>query len=719
MTGCPMAKAKGSSGHPPKVNLLNLLPEHLADLGASGLNDKIIAEANIKSLSPDEIAAILGKNASKVQSAMLFEYPDTDHFYRMKLFPPLIDHEGHKRKYHQKAGTRSHLYIHPRVKMVLSNPSIPISFVEGEKKTLRAIQEGIDAIGIGGLWSWLYNGDPLPEFDSIAFAGREVAIYPDSDIWVRPDLLKAVYALGMALHERGAKVKIAQILPGPKGERWGIDDLGKIEIDPEKLIMWMSYFSIKDTSFTHPKEWYKKWKEEKKVEKDDGLQGRPLFQREVKPWLGPVDGGRLFEAITNLIRRYVILSEDDAVAIALWIVQTYCIERMTCLPILAVTSATKREGKTTLLEIITAIVARPAATSNISPAALFRMVEAWQPTLICDEMDQQFKVNDDLRILMNASHTRATAFVFRVVGKEMEPRSFNVFGSKAVGLIGKLPGTMSDRSIEIRMRRKMKGEHIARINRTKLEQECSPIRSQIVQWLNDNAEEISEERVFMPTILDDRAADNWRGLFAIALAVGVPSIALGVDVPWPERAQKAALSLSEIRGEDVEFGEELLYDLRDIFDEEKKMYGRGKMFTSAILVQLIEKEERPWPTSRKDHLPINSHQLAGILRGFGIKSKDIRIGPHDKFKGYEREGPMQKAFDTYLAPVKPDTPPGSEGHEETTAQPEASEETPSQSGVQEELPSAAAPSELTEEEAAIVKQYFGEEALGTMGTTKE
>jgi len=338
----------------PKVNLL-LHPDHLANLKASGLTDKTIAEVNIKSLSPDEIAEIFSKKkASQLQSAMLFEYPDTDHFYRIKLFPPLIDHEGHKQKYHQNADTRPHLYIHPSVKNLLSNPSIPLSIVEGEKKTLRAIQEGIKAIGIGGLWSWLYNGVPLLEFDSIAWAGREVAIYPDSDIWIRPDLLDAAYALAMEVHERGARVNIAQIMPGPNGETRGFDDLPsdvKIELDPQGLIKWGVYLSIKDTSFTRPKEWYKKWKEEKKVEKDNGLQGRPLYEREVKPWIGPVDGGRLFEAITNLIRRHVILSEDAAVAIALWLVQTYCIERMECLPILAVTSATHREGKTTLFPL--------------------------------------------------------------------------------------------------------------------------------------------------------------------------------------------------------------------------------------------------------------------------------------------------------------------------------------------------------------------------------
>jgi len=685
MTGCLMSK--------PKVNLL-LHPDHLANLKASGLTDKTIAEVNIKSLSPDEIAEIFSKKkASQLQSAMLFEYPDTDHFYRIKLFPPLIDHEGHKQKYHQNANTRPYLYIPPSVKTLLSNPSKPLGIVEGEKKTLRANQEGIDAIGIGGLWSWLYNREPLPEFDSIAFAGREVNIYPDSDVWVRPDLLQAVYALGMELHERGARVYIAQITPGPKGERRGFDDIEQIELDPQKCIMWMIYLSIKDQSFIRPKEWYKKWKEEKKVEKDESLQGQPIHKREDKPWHDSVNGGHLLDAITTVIRRYVVLPEEAAHAIALWIVQTYCIERMTCLPILAVTSATKREGKTTLLEIITAIVAKPAPTSNISPAALFRMIEAWQPTLICDEMDQQFKVNDDLRILMNASHTRALAFVFRVVGKELEPRSFNVFGSKAVGLIGKLPGTMSDRSVEIRMRRKAKGERTTRREGAKLEQECSPIRSQIARWLKDNAEEIAEERAFTPIILDDRAADNWRGLFAIALAAGFP---------WPERAQKAALSLSEIRGEDVEFGEELLYDLRTILGEKEKM------FTSAILVGLIEMEERPWPTSRKEQLPINSHQLAGILKGFKIKSRDIRIGD-DNFKGYYREGAMQKAFDTYLDPVKPDTPPPqSEGHEETPAQSEPQQEL-LQSEASKETPPQSEPSESGSVQFLTEEEFMGDE----------
>ena len=325
---------------------------------------------------------------------------------------------------------------------------------------------------------------------------------------------------------------------------------------------------------------------------------------------------------------------------------------MTCLSILAVTSTTKREGKTTLLEITTATCAKPLPTTNISSAALFRSIEGWGPTLICDEMDKQFKKNDDLRTLFNAGHTRATAFVIRVVGDKLEPRAFNIFGPKAVGLIGKLPSTMQDRSIEIRMRRKTQGQQISRIMRNRLEKECAALRSQIVRWLEDNKERISEETATPPLELDDRAADNWRGLFALASAVGGP---------WPERTKGAALRLSEIRKEDVDFGEELLGDLQQIFGEQVRM------FTSDILTKLNELDDRPWPTALRGK-PINAHWLARKLKPFNIKPRDIRYGDI-VLKGYFREGPMEDAFKTYLTPPNLiATPLHSEENQEDTEQ---------------------------------------------------
>ena len=62
--------------------------------------------------------------------------------------------------------------------------------------------------------------------------------------------------------------------------------------------------------------------------------------------------------------------------------------------------------------------------------------------------------NDELRGILNSGHSRRLAVVIRTVGDEHEARTFSTWCAKAIALIGKLPDTLEDRSIIIRMRRR-------------------------------------------------------------------------------------------------------------------------------------------------------------------------------------------------------------------------------------------------------------------------
>ena len=56
-------------------------------------------------------------------------------------------------------------------------------------------------------------------------------------------------------------------------------------------------------------------------------------------------------------------------------------------PRLAFSSPTKGCGKTTALDVMGQLVLRPLAAANVSPSAIFRVVEACHPTLLIDEAD--------------------------------------------------------------------------------------------------------------------------------------------------------------------------------------------------------------------------------------------------------------------------------------------------------------------------------------------
>ena len=193
---------------------LHLHCDHVADLRASGLNDETIRRAGVYSIRPCDINLFFNARKgvpSEIRTALCFPYQGGE-FARIKLFPPLG-----KMKYVQPPKTGARLYVPLPVR------DGEIIVTEGEKKTLAAHQAGLNAVGIGGLWSWLTKGEPIADLNLIDWDGRDVVVIPDSDVFQRPDLLKAVYALGRELRERGASVSVARI-PQPGEKKIGLDD---------------------------------------------------------------------------------------------------------------------------------------------------------------------------------------------------------------------------------------------------------------------------------------------------------------------------------------------------------------------------------------------------------------------------------------------------------------------------------------------------------------
>ena len=200
---------------------LGLHPAHLEDLRKSGLNDTTIANAGIASVPPDMFFKKLGFNIPNLMS--LYEIPYAKSFSRFKAFL----NDG-RTQYLQAKGTGNRLYIPPDVKPILNNAQIPLYITEGEKKSLKACQEGLYCIGLSGLWNWSNgNKELISDFDSIALEGRTVYITPDND-WLKPNrhgyrknLKQAVYELAERLKAKGAKVYIVQL---PQGDEKGLDD---------------------------------------------------------------------------------------------------------------------------------------------------------------------------------------------------------------------------------------------------------------------------------------------------------------------------------------------------------------------------------------------------------------------------------------------------------------------------------------------------------------
>jgi Protein of unknown function (DUF3631) len=367
--------------------------------------------------------------------------------------------------------------------------------------------------------------------------------------------------------------------------------------------------------------------------------GRCLLFADPEPWPEAVDGAALLDELAHTYRRFVSLPDGGAEALALWIVFTYALDAFDVAPILALCSPLKRYGKTTTEDLTAALANRSLTAANITVAALYRTVEQFAPKLIVDEADTFLLTNLALRGLINSGHTRATAFVIRTAGHE--PRLFSTWGARMIALIGRLPTTLEDRAIVLPMRRRAPGETVDRIRRTELRRQLDPLRRRAVRWVTDHLAALRAADPAVPEELDDRQADNWRPLLAIADAAGGA---------WANLARTAARTLA---GSVVEADQaapvQLLADLRDLFATAPA----AKLATAAILRYLATLADRPWADYAQGE-PLTPRQLARLLDGFNIKARQIRQGSATR-KGYVRADFID-VFRRYLPSETPKHP---------------------------------------------------------------
>jgi hypothetical protein len=322
-------------------------------------------------------------------------------------------------------------------------------------------------------------------------------------------------------------------------------------------------------------------------------------------------GALLLDDIAAFIRRFVAMKEDQVVALTLWAAHTHAIGAADATPYLAITSAEKRSGKSRTREVLELLVREPLPAANISDAALFRVVAAKTPTLLLDEADAIFKARDreDLRGLLNAGYRRG-AVAYRVGGTNRTTlEHFAVFCPKAFFGIGDfLPDTLADRAVPLRLERRTRDEHVERFRRRDVEEEGLSLRDRLADWLDPRIEHLTDARPALPDELDDRAADSWEPLLAIADLAGGD---------WPARARGAAVALStgEER-EDDSLTARLLRDIHGAFN------GDTRLATAELLQRLHEVQESPW--GEYYGKPLSAHGLSRLLKPYRIKTMPVR-----------------------------------------------------------------------------------------------
>jgi len=215
-----------------------------------------------------------------------------------------------------------------------------------------------------------------------------------------------------------------------------------------------------------------------------------------------------------------------------------------------------------------------------------------------------------------------------------------------------------DRAITLNLRRKTKGEKVDRIRYAESGL-FDDLAARLCRFADDNREAVRRARPELPHSLNDRAQDNWEPLLAIADVAGGG---------WPKFARDAALHISGGADEAASIGNELLADIKEVFETKDV----DKISMADLVKTLIEEDEWPWATYSYGK-PMTTRQLSRRLKEYGIVSKSVRCDPFENpAKGYQLKQ-FEDAFARYLpatplSPVTQSQPSNHAGFAVTDAQ---------------------------------------------------
>jgi hypothetical protein len=335
-------------------------------------------------------------------------------------------------------------------------------------------------------------------------------------------------------------------------------------------------------------------------------------------------GAALLDSVTFEILKYVVLPIHEVRAAALWVVHTHAFDLFSISPRLKVQSPEPGCGKTTLLDVLFHFVRSPMLTAHATAASVFREIAANRPTLLIDEADTSLD-SRDLVTILNAGHRRNSASVLRANAR------YSVWAPVAFATIEGVPNQLGTRSIPINLRRKRPEETVKpfQFHRPK---RLRKLQREIAGWVIANRTLLKQAKPELPQTLQNRSADNWAPLFAIADVAGGQ---------WPGWARRAAEALSVSAISVQSDGVMLLSDVRDILAAQNI----DRVFSNDLATALAAVEGRQWH-NYNGHGAITANAVAILLGPYSIKPRDLRVGSTVR-KGYLAKQ-FEDAFARYL-----------------------------------------------------------------------
>jgi hypothetical protein len=201
----------------------------------SGNSPEVVAERGVRTLRRGrELPEGFSWRQKRRGAGILFTIHRPNGETSWSFRPDAPDPVKPGRKYEQPCkaygGPGNVLDVHPSLKHLIDDMSVPVMFVEGIKKadaiTSAARVAGVKVlvVAITGVWNWLSDGEPIPDMLDIPVSGRRTIVCFDSDMLRNANVQEAAGRLAEHFISRGALTWVTYLHDNPDGSKVGADD---------------------------------------------------------------------------------------------------------------------------------------------------------------------------------------------------------------------------------------------------------------------------------------------------------------------------------------------------------------------------------------------------------------------------------------------------------------------------------------------------------------
>jgi len=180
----------------------------------------------------------------------------------------------------------------------------------------------------------------------------------------------------------------------------------------------------------------------------------PKMDKLIKPVtkIAPFNCNNLWFAVKQYLKDHLEIIDVGYTIMTAWIFATWVVDLFNTVPYMFFFGP-HNSGKTWALKILSAVVFRPFRTGHTSMSSIFRVCDAWHPTLILDETEDYMKHNrSDIINILNSGYTRGFPAVRVEEAQEgFEIRTFDCFGFKALAGTEEFVPTLKSRCITFNM----------------------------------------------------------------------------------------------------------------------------------------------------------------------------------------------------------------------------------------------------------------------------